>query len=90
MLTQQELDYGLTEEDLDFGMETFEEQMLVLSLYKEFKEVLSNQVSWTKWHIMERKNVTYGVAEKILLNAVEDGLVKPEDYYHRFVVIKEK
>lgn len=88
MLTQQELDYGVTEDDLEFGMETFEEQMLVLSLYQEFKEIVTNQVSWTKWHIMERKNVTYGVAEKILLTAVEDGLVKPEDYHGRFVVIK--
>lgn len=86
MLTQSDLDYGFTEEDFQDSVDTFEELMLVISLYNEFKEVVTNQVSWTKWHIMDRKNVSYTTAEKVLKMAVEKGIVQSEDYYGRFVV----
>lgn len=64
--------------------------MKVQSLYEEFinPEVINNPVSWTKWHIMDRKGVDYHVAEQILKLTVEAGKLQPEDYYHRFVVIK--
>lgn len=59
-------------------------------LYEEFIDpaVINSQVSWTKWHIMNRKGVDYSVAEQVLNLAVEAGKLQPEDYYHRFVVIK--
>lgn len=90
MLTQEERDYGFTEEDLEYSMDTFQEAMEVSALYDQFiqPEVINNQTSWTKWHIMERKQVTYTVAERLLKRAVSEGKLKDEDYYGRFVVIK--
>ncbi len=78
MLTQKELDHG------------FKEEMQVNNLYEEFihPEVIGNQISWTKWHIMDRQGVDYKVAAKVLNMAVRKGKLLPEDYYHRFVVIK--
>lgn len=86
-MQQSDLDYGFTAQDEEELMDSFEEAMSVANLYDQFVKVLDNQVSWTKWHIMERKGVSYSVAERILLRAVEEGKVKPEDYYSRFVVI---
>ncbi|AGN51567.1 hypothetical protein VPLG_00128 [Vibrio phage eugene 12A10] len=89
MLTQSDLDYGFTEEDFQYSVDTFEESMLVISLYNEFKEVVTGQLSWAKWHIMDRMNVSYSTAEKVLKLAVDKGVVHPEDYYHHFVVINK-
>lgn len=87
-MQQPDLDYGFTAQDEEELMESFDDAMLVATLYDQFVKVLANQVSWTKWHIMERKGVSYSIAEHILLRAVSEGKVKPEDYYNRFVVIK--
>lgn len=59
-----------------------------MRLHNTFKELVTSQISWTKWHVMDQFEVDYQVAEAILEKAVKDGLVMEEDYYNRYVVIK--
>ena len=59
-----------------------------MKLHNTFKELVTSQTSWTKWHVMDQFEFDYQVAEAILEKAVKDGLVMEEDYYNRYVVIK--
>ena len=80
MLDKELFDSDLTEEGVVF----------MATLYEKFEQTVKDQCSWNKWGIMNLYHVDYRVAERVLLEAVEKGLVKPEDYYHRFVVIKQE
>ncbi|AUR92178.1 hypothetical protein NVP1170O_065 [Vibrio phage 1.170.O._10N.261.52.C3] len=41
---------------------------------------------WYKWDLMEMYQISYVDAHKILQEAVDRGVLSPEDYYYRFIV----